>query len=256
LDAEFADTNKRIDGVMSQAIDKALAAMSRPSGGSGKVLNQGGAPHDDAMLLDNVHRIKAALALASESDLKIGRERIIAVAARLNDLSQSEPQLSPVAWETMAELLRYNSENTPVPDVRWIGPAPELVNGFPGLFGLTEMKNVQYFVSTSRVPIDRAAQILPLRTEEMVRAYEKSRGVSSWPEDVLVVGSGDSIIVLDKLHLRNVTLKHLHIVYGGDRTVLENVRFSDCTFSLARTKRTVELTDSLLRDQGIRSFGL
>jgi len=83
-----------------------------------------------------------------------------------------------------------------------------------------------------------------------------SAGISSWPGDLMVVGSGDSTIVLDKLHLRNVTLKHPHVVYGGDRTVLENVRFVDCSFSLARTKRTVELTDSILRDQGIKSFGL
>jgi hypothetical protein len=55
--------------------------------------------------------------------------------------------------------------------------------------------------------------------------------------------------------IRNVVLKHLRIVYGGGKTVLENVTFIDCTFDLIRTKRTVELSDILLKEQAI-NFGI
>jgi hypothetical protein len=82
----------------------------------------------------------------------------------------------------------------------------------------------------------------------------QTHGITKWPEFSMVVGSDDSTVVLDNLYVRNVVFKHIRIIYGGGRTVLENVTFVDCTFDLVKTKRTIEFSDLLLDKQAI-SFG-
>jgi hypothetical protein len=146
-------------------------------------------------------------------------------------------------------MLDYSSAVTPLPS-RWIGPAPE-VPGYKGLFGLTEMTNVRVFGSQKRVPLDVASRFTTFSAEEEIVELLRSRGYSTWPEFEMIVGGDGSNIVLDKMHLRNVVLKHMHVVYGGDVTVLENVTFIDCTFDFVRTERAIELGDLIIKREAV-----
>jgi hypothetical protein len=254
IDAVVNQANSRIDSVLSQALDKVLGAATKtlPPGRR----QDKGTPQDDAALRNDLGKIRAVLVLATESDARLGRERTMAIGAELKRIADSQPELSSVAWDTMASLLRYSSVTATVPAIRWLGPIKEpSPHGFPGLLGLVEMKGVERYGSETRLPLRSGSCLLPLRTEDDVyRRLEKS-GINQSPEIVMVVGSADSTIVLDKLHIRNVILKHVRVVYGGEKTVLENVSFVDCTFELVRSQRTTELTNLLLTEQSV-NFGL
>lgn len=119
IDTVLSQSNNRIDTVLNQAMDKALGAVSRPSPTAPTLpKNHGGIPQDDASLRNGLNKIRAVLDLATASSTKLGHERILAVSTTLKDVSKSEPELSPVAWDTMASLLHYNStQNTISPSI-------------------------------------------------------------------------------------------------------------------------------------------
>jgi hypothetical protein len=141
---------------------------------------------------------------------------------------------------------------TPVPS-EWVGPPVGMPTfpGFPGLFGLMELNNVQLFGSARRVPLDLASRALTFNSEAAAVERVKSMGYSTWPEFEMIVGGDGSNIVLDKLHLRNVVLKHMNVVYGGGLTHLENVTFLDCTFQFVQTELAIQLSDLILQRQAV-----
>jgi hypothetical protein len=146
-------------------------------------------------------------------------------------------------------MLDYSSSATPSP-TQWVGRAQKFP-GYPGMFGLTEMKDVQVFGSPTRVPLDYASRVITLRGEQKAVELLRSMGFATCPEFEMIVGGDSSNIVLDKMHLRNVILKHMKVVYGGGEAKLENVTFVDCTFDFERTERTTELSDLLLQRQPV-----
>jgi hypothetical protein len=113
------------------------------------------------------------------------------------------------------------------------------------------MNNVRGFASAKRVPLEFASRVLPLRTEKDWLDLIRTNGYETWPESIMMVGGDGSNIVLDRLHLRNVILRHMHVIYGGGIAKLENVSFVDCTFEFVPTEKTIQLSDLILQRRAV-----
>jgi len=244
IDDDVKNANSRIDTLLNQALQRAFPAIPAPT----KYRNQD-------YIRDGISKVQLVVAMAKDSDTILDKKEMEATSRRLVEATQADPNLAEVAWSATGSMLDYSSSLTrPLPlPVKWLGPAPELP-GFPGLFGLTEMKNVQEFVSEVRVPLARASRLISLSAEQKTVEFLMSRGISEWPEFEKVVGGDGSNIVLDKLHLRNVVLEHINVVYGGGEAQLENVSFVDCTFktvTFVRSERTIQLSKLVLQRQPV-----
>lgn len=247
MDAALIKVDARIDTVFGQMVQRLLTTPTTPAN----------SPKAKQDAFDrNIRKVPIVLAVARDSNVKIPRDELRTVGARLNELVKEQPELSPVAWETMAAVLNYNSEQVTPPNIEWRGPAPDVLpQGTPGLYGQTELKGAKYYVSPGLVPLKQGSTLLPLRTEgEVDRALEE-RGRTEWPQYGKLVGNDETTVVLDKLHARNYVFEHVRIVYGGGRTVLENVTFTDCTFELIKTSRTLEFSNLLLTENTF-NFGI
>jgi len=161
----------------------------------------------------------------------------------------ANPDISEMAQQVASSMLDYSSAVTLAP-ADWVKSAVQLP-GFSGLYGFTEMNDVRGFASAKRVPIEFASRVLPLRTEKDTVDLLRANGADTWPEFMMMVGGEGSNIVLDRLHLRNVILRHMHVVYGGGIARLENVAFVDCTFEFVRTEKAVQLSDLILQRKAV-----
>jgi hypothetical protein len=161
----------------------------------------------------------------------------------------TNPDISEMAQQVASSMLDYSSAVTSVP-TEWVRSAVRLP-GFSGLYGFTEMNDVRGFASAKRVPIEYASRVLPLRTEKDTVDLLRANGYENWPEFMMMVGGDGSNIVLDRLHLRNVILRHMHVVYGGGIARLENVAFVDCTFEFVRTEKAIQLSDLILQRKAV-----
>jgi hypothetical protein len=161
----------------------------------------------------------------------------------------TNPAISEMAQKVASSMLDYSSAVTLVP-TEWVRSAVRLP-GFSGLYGFTEMNNVRGFASATRVPLEFASRVLPLTMEKDAVDFIRAKGYETWPEFTMMVGGDGSNIVLDRLHLRNVILRHMHVVYGGGIAKLENVIFVDCTFEFVPTEKTIQLSDLILQRQAV-----
>jgi hypothetical protein len=161
----------------------------------------------------------------------------------------TNPDTSEMAQQVASSMLDYSSAVTSVP-AEWVRSAVQLP-GFSGLYGFNEMNNVRGFASAKRVPIEFASRVLPLRTEKDTVDLLRANGYEMWPEFMMMDGANGSNIVLDRLHLRNVILRHMHVVYGGGVARLENVAFVDCTFEFERTEKAIQLSDLILQRKAV-----
>ena len=115
------------------------------------------------------------------------------------------------------------------------------------MFGIKEMDDVRLYGSINRVDIDQASGMATLKGYPDQKELYREKGFTTWPEYMMVVGGGSSNIVLDNLHIHNVVIKRMNVIYGGGKAILDRVIFVDCTFSLVKGPGAVQLSESLLQ---------
>lgn len=185
--------------------------------------------------------LKAAAQLASESRTPIPINSIADVAKRTIKLASGNSDSAKIAWETTSELLRYRSI------LNSFNPPKEIGSAKP----INEQKiTTHYHVSTepgSKVPVLSFVPILVPANQAAAMDFigvDQNSNLSVGP--ALLVNNGGSL-TLDNMHLKNVVLMNIHIIYkGAAPIILENVYFLNCTFDIPSDSRGIRLADNIL----------
>jgi hypothetical protein len=229
IDGRITSTESKVDGLLSKALDKAFSKTS-----SGKIASR-----------DAIETASQIIDVARSFEVKLSPETIRLTGNRLVSLSGKEQPIAADAWRVLQSTLGYASAITlPAPQWELTPPVP----GNPTPFGDFEMEGVrQFFSAKDQVPIEEAGGGYTISSENRIVTGMKSRGLKVGPAYVMYLGSGDSKIVLDGLHLRNAILKNMHVIYYGTATILEGVYFLNCTFEFRRAVAPSRLAQEILR---------
>ena len=63
----------------------------------------------------------------------------------------------------------------------------------------------------------------------------------------LIILQGGAAFILDGMHLKNVVLQNVTVVYQGGPVILENIYFVGCTFAINQSAASRELSATLLK---------
>ena len=193
--------------------------------------------------LESLPQLKAVARTASESNTEVPAKDIASVGKRTIALASGNSSTSALAWETTLALLQYQSVMnafSPPIDTSLTKPVlaystKYLVQTEPGL-ALPQLKS-----TTLTVPRENAAAL------DLI-GQDRNKNSLTGPAMLEMV---EGNLTLDGMHLKNVVLVNVHVIYKGGASELENVYFLNCTFQITRSANGIELADNILTNPAI-----
>lgn len=226
------DTNHRIDALLSDAMNKLVAAAKGTSGKKTKAALESG---------------QQILELAKNANAKLRPEALQAFGAQAANLA-SDPALAPVAWRSFTEAVGYrtllNVDYVPIP-ADLVSLPPEYhyrisINIRPDPTALPGALSLNVFHPGGFVTEEDSAR---LETLSMHQSPSKVR--------LFVINGGVDSIVLDGMYMKNVIIRNARVIYEGGPVQLENVSFVNCTFLLAQKQPVKQLGDAILQTASV-----
>jgi len=211
LETSVGTTNKRIDDLLSKALDRAF-----PPATAGKEKIRG-----------SLNEMMGIIQLAQSQNVKLDPELLTRYGRQVAELTM-ESNGTDKAWKTLNSLVDYrttfNGDRLPLPRHDFI-PQPDSPTA---LFHIRE-KGGPLFWSwpPGLVPSDQAF---------IFQRLNDTRRLSGYGHPLVLVSGIRVEINIDEFHLRNVIFENVKIEYDGGPLVMENVYFVNCTFELKPTK--------------------
>ncbi len=233
-EAEFrTHTNDRLDSIESgiKDIRSRLDAVSLSQLSSGPLTDRA------------IAQAKTILAQAASSGVKIDK----AVIGEAGVKFISAAHENPAAWNAAIEFLNYKSflDFSSVPT-----PFPVLTT--------TEQNHVYYKVTAppgESVPSVKVPREQGVPKEKAARlnmiGEDLNKSLSTGNSHITLEGGA---IVIDDMDMKNVVLKNVHVVYHGGPVIMENVFFSNCTFTVSQEPNSQNFAEVFLKSGAAINF--
>jgi hypothetical protein len=184
--------------------------------------------------------LKAIAQVATESRAVVSSEDLSAVGQRILDVAKGSSSQSNLAWETATSLLQYRSA------LNGLVPPINLASAIP----LSATVVTTVYKTYTRPGLEKVTlSFIGLAPKENAAALDyigQDSNANLTIGNQFLVAQGGSL-QLDKMHLKNVVLSKVHVIYEGGPVVLENVYFIDCFFEINRDAKSQALSASLIQ---------
>jgi hypothetical protein len=193
-----------------------------------------------------VAEVKQVLETAKAKRIKIDPSVVETAGKKFIDASTNNQD----AWNAAGALVNYQNQMNPPPLDKSLQDWQPLIKWETHYYlalppGTRELPRV--FAVGGLLPIDNAA--LMEYFDQPAKAPTESK---FGPEFIGLKGAS---IILDGAHWRNIILKDVTIIYGGEKIDLERVYFIDCTFQMEpHSSNTQRLANAILSPAGAVSF--
>ena len=149
----------------------------------------------------------------------------------------------PAAWNALTESLNYRGSSPNGSHVPSLQPTPDGFNTVYNFLSSVPLGPDQLHVTWLGVALSpNVAEAHPLDQPSLNINQKKG------PQFLLVT---DAQLMLDNMLLKNVIIKKSEVLYKGKPMDLENVRFFDCSFNIAKLPAGLRLATALLHDESI-----
>lgn len=226
LHTDIGDTNKRIDDLLKDALERAFPKTTTSKEG----------------VTSSLKRAEGIIRLARSQGVKLDSRLIESYGKQVAALREVADPVAP-ARQTLKSLLDYRSflnadaqPQLPNPILESDAQNPKFHLRF-GNLNSTEPKITAYGL----VPSDQAA-VVNFIGEHL--NLERPMGAA------FVLLEGDEVI-LDGLEMKNVVLRNVSIRYYGSRVLMENVYFVNCTFTFPPQSEMSPKLKALLKERNI-----
>lgn len=189
--------------------------------------------------------LKAVTQLAIESKTQIPSTDVTNLGKRLVHTAAGNTDSANLAWMTATTLLNYRSF------LNALAPQPNLEDAKPLQSGKYDNRFFEYTRLGGEVPKLSSVGALPREQAAKLDLIGKDRNTDLQVGPALLVDVGGSI-QLDKMHLKNVVLQNVHVIYEGGPLILENVYFINCTFEMKKSVPSQALSVSLMEPSPTR----
>ena len=240
LDEQTQRLDKRIDDVLTKALER---AFSLPQNSKGKISG-------------SLNEMRGILKLAEDQHIRLNPQLIETYGRQVIKLANDQ-SISTTAWETSLSLLNYrsslNADLAPsFSDIKMLNRSggPNFEINFkpllppPARYFPPHAVILGFLLMTegSLVPPDKAAVL------ERISKPVTSRGNFEY---YIFEGMGGTL-TLDDQRMKNVIVRNCVIDYNGGATILENVYFVHCIFRIRYTLNGAHLGDELLASASTR----
>jgi hypothetical protein len=247
------DQNRQIEKQVGESLKDPLKSMGQMSNDVAEIkgILKGWAPFftpqyfkklvslPDKQFVASLPQLKQITQLGSENKTETPVKDIADVGKRTIALSATDNSNAGVlAWEVTTALLQYRSVvNAFNPPINLASAVPTLHYQTMYAFNFEPGLPAALLASSNMVvPKSKAAQL------DLI-GQDKNEASATGPA-LLVLRDGN--ITLDGLHLKNVILVGVHVLYRGGPLQMSNVYFLNCTFQLTRDQNGVEFAGRVL----------
>lgn len=193
----------------------------------------------DKQFMESLPQLKAVAQVARESKSEVAAKDISEIGKRTIALAVGHSDSSTLAWETTTSLLQYRSAlNSLAPPPNLGDEKPISYPRFTTQYSFKRQLGFEapLFGTVGTVPRDQAAVM-----DYIGHDLNAKLAVGN----ALLIGRGGTF-QLDNMHMKNVVLINVHVVYEGGPIILENVYFMDCTFEIKRGRNSQAFSARLI----------
>jgi hypothetical protein len=210
IDGDVKKANDRIDGALSDALDKLVGTKKASNNGS-ELLEKG----------------QTIISLATAIDAKL-RPASLTQYGKLVSSFTERPVVSQAAWRTLTQAVDYrtflNAQYAPKPSDFTPATGKEDyksdINLFPDRPTNPNIPALKVGFAGGHVPQDQSA-----RLELLTNPHPHGSGFGFF-----VIEGGNDALVLDGMYMKNVIVRNARVIYNGASVRLENVYFVNCKF--------------------------
>jgi hypothetical protein len=242
IDSKIGAINSKIDGIdkTTQQESKELATINGTIAAWAPFMTpqllKRSASLPDKQFLESLPQLRAVVQYASENKTPAPVKEIGDTGKRTIALASANPDSAELAWNTTQALLRYRTV------VNGLNP-PSVVSG---AMPIPDYRT-KYTFTSDGMPSPEVASTSPGVPREQAAALDAigqdlNKDSRVGPGYLILQGGN---IVFDGMHMKNLVLISVHVIYRGGPLQMENIIFLNCTFQVAQHPNGILLADQI-----------